>query len=233
MMGAALAGFLSKKRLPSEQVQDDTNNVVGLVASLFVVMTSLVLGLMLNSAKDTFETNNRDIRTLATELILLDRTTRSLGPDAEDARRHLIEYVEISLKGANILEEDPQAEASLEAVGSSLRAIRVSDDQKVALWNDARELYRQVVRQRWVVLDEYGGTIPPLLITVVILWLAIIFASFGYRAPRNTVVKTTLCIAALLISAALYLILDMDRPSSSLTQASSVPFQRALTQLRR
>ena len=233
MMGAALAGFLSKKRLPSEQVQDDTNNVVGLVASLFVVMTSLVLGLMLNSAKDTFETNNRDIRTLATELILLDRTMRSLGPDAEDARRHLIEYVEISLKGANILEEDPQAEASLEAVGSSLRAIRVSDDQKVALWNDARELYRQVVRQRWVVLDEYGGTIPPLLITVVILWLAIIFASFGYRAPRNTVVKTTLCIAALLISAALYLILDMDRPSSSLTQASSVPFQRALTQLRR
>jgi hypothetical protein len=28
------------------------------------------------------------------------------------------------------------------------------------------------------VLDEYGGTIPPLLITTMILWLAIIFASF-------------------------------------------------------
>src|SRR5215510_2423044 len=123
MMGAALFGLFSKTELPSEHLQDDTRSVVGLVASLFVVMTSLVLGLMLNSAKDTFETNNRDIRTLATELILLDRTTRSLGPDAEDARRHLIEYVEISLKGANILEEDPQAEASLEAVGSSLRAI--------------------------------------------------------------------------------------------------------------
>ena len=112
MMGAALLGFLSKTRLPSERLQDDTNSAVRLVANLFIVMTSLVLGLMLNSAKDTFETNNRDIRTLATELILLDRTMRALGPEAEDARRHLVEYVQTSLKEANILEEDRQAEAS-------------------------------------------------------------------------------------------------------------------------
>src|SRR5262249_40759155 len=141
-------------------LQDDTRSVVGLVANLFVVMTALVLGLMLNSAKNTFETNSRDIRTLATELILLDRTRRALGPEAEDARRHLVEYVQISLKGAHILAEDPQAEAALEAVGTSLRAIRVSDEQKVALWNDARQLYRQGGRQRWVVVDEYGRAVP-------------------------------------------------------------------------
>jgi hypothetical protein len=233
MTGAALLGFLSKTRLPSEHSQDDTRSVVRLVANLFVVMTSLVLGLTLNSAKNTFETNNRDIRTLATELILLDRTMRALGPEAEDARRHLVEYVQTSLNRSNILEEDPQAEASLEAAGSSLMAILVSDEQKVALWNDARQLYRQVVQQRWVVLDQYGGTIPPPLITVVILWLAIIFASFGYRAPHNTIVTTSFLLAALLISATLYLILDMDTPASSMTQASSLPFQRALAQLQR
>jgi hypothetical protein len=48
-LGAALLGFLSKTRLPSEHLQDDTKNVVRLVANLFVVMTSLLLGLMLNS----------------------------------------------------------------------------------------------------------------------------------------------------------------------------------------
>ena len=116
--GRGLLGLFSKTRLPSEHLQDDTRSVIRLVANLFVVMTSLVLGLMLNSAKNTFETNNRDIRTLATELILLDRTMRALGPEADDARRHLVEYVQTSLKGANILEEDPQAEASLEAAGN-------------------------------------------------------------------------------------------------------------------
>ena len=129
MMGAALLGLFGKTRLPSEHLQDDTRSMVGLVANLFVVMTALVLGLMLNSAKNTFETNNRDIRTLATELILLDRAMRALGPEAEDARRDLVEYVQTSLKAANILEEDPQAEASLEAAGTRLRAIRVSDEQ--------------------------------------------------------------------------------------------------------
>jgi cbb3-type cytochrome oxidase subunit 1 len=83
------------------------------------------------------------------------------------------------------------------------------------------------------VIDEYGGTIPPPLIIMVILWLAIIFASFGYRAPRNTIVTASFFLAALLISAAIYLILDMDTPSSRMTQASNVPFQRALAQLQR
>jgi hypothetical protein len=190
-------------------VQDNTTTVVRLVGNLFVVMTSLILGLMLNSAKNTLETNNRNIRTLATELILLDRTMRALGPEAEDARQHLVEYVQTALTEANVLEENPHAEARLEAAGTSLRAIRVSDDQQVALWNDARQLYRQVVRQRWVVIDASGGTIPTPLIIMLILWLAIIFASFGYRAPRNTIVTASCFLAACLISAALYLILDM------------------------
>jgi hypothetical protein len=234
MMGAALLGFLSTKRRPSEDLRDDTGSVARLLASLFVVMTSLVLGLMLTSAKNTFETNNRNLRTLATDIILLDRTMRGLGPEAEDARRHLLGYVQTSLKEVNILRENPDAEASLDAVAISLREFKASDEQKVALWNDALQLYRAVLRQRWVVVDALGGTIPTPLIIMLILWLAIIFASFGYRAPRNAIVTASFFLAALLISATLYLIIDMDTPSSSgMIQVSNAPFQRALAQLQR
>ena len=52
-------------RPSAEHLQDDR-----LVVNLFVVMTSLVLGLMMNSARNTLETNNRNIRTLATDIIL-------------------------------------------------------------------------------------------------------------------------------------------------------------------
>jgi len=233
MMSAVLLGLFSKTKLPSEHLYDDITTVIRLVANIFIVMTSLLLGLMLNSAKNTLETNNHNIRALATELILLDRTMRGLGLEAEGARRHLVEYVQTALKEAVALEENPQAEASLEAAGAGLKAILVSDEQKVALWNDARQLYQQVVRQRWVVLDASGGTIPTPLVGMVILWLAIIFASFGYRAPRNTIVMASCCLAGLLISATLYLILDMDTPSSSMIRASNAPIQRALAQLQR
>jgi hypothetical protein len=233
MMGAAVLGLFSKTRPPSEHLQDDTRSMVRLVANLFVVMTSLVLGLMLNSAKNTLDTNNRNLRTLATEIILLDRTMRALGPETEDARRHLVGYIQTAVKEANILEENPDAEASLDAAGTSLRAIRVSDEQKVELWNDARQLYRQVVRQRWVAIDAAGATIPTPLIIVLILWVVFIFAGFGYGAPRNTTVTALFFLAALLISAALYLIVDMDTATTGMIEASNVPFERALAQLQR
>jgi hypothetical protein len=187
----------------------------------------------MNSAKNTLETDNRNVHALATDLILLDRTMRALGPQAGEARQRLIEYVQASLHENSILEEDPDAEASLDAVGASLRGMQLSGDQQVSLWNDARLLYRQVVQQRWIVVDQSGGTIPRPMIAMLIIWLMVIFASFGYQAPRNRVVTSTFIVAALLVSAALYLILDMDAPVSGLAKTSNVPFQRALAQFQR
>jgi hypothetical protein len=228
MIGAAFLGLFIGKTRPAERLQDNTSTVVELLAGLFVVMTSLVLGFMINSAKDTSAANDRNIHTLATDIILLDRTMQGLGQEAEDTRRHLVEYVQTALKETNILEAEPQAEVLLSAVGNSLRAIRVSDQQKVALWNDALLLYRQVIQQRWVTVDAAGGTIPTPLIIMLILWLTVIFASFGYLTPHNTVVTALIfLVAALLISGTLYLTLYMNTSSS----VSNAPFQRALAQL--
>ena len=229
---AAFCGLLGAA-IHTGPAQDDTNTTVRMVANIFVVMTSLVLGLMMNSAKNTLETYNRNVHALATDLILLDRTMRTLGSQADEARGHLVQYVEVSLHEDNILEEDPAAEAALDAAGASLRTIPVSGEQQMALWNDARLLYRQAVQQRWVVVDQAGGTIPTPLTVMLIVWLAAIFASFGYQAPRNRVVMSSLVAAGLLVSAALYLILDMDAPVSGLVQTSNAPFQRALAELRR
>jgi hypothetical protein len=168
LMAAALVGLLGAAIHPGRS-REDTKTTINLVANLFVVMTSLVLGLMMNSAKNTLETDNRNVHALGTDLILLARTMRALGPQADEARRRLVEYVQTSLHEDSILEEDPQAEASLDAVGASLRAMQLSGDQQVSLWNDARLLYRQVVQQRWVVVDQSGGTIPRSLIVMLII----------------------------------------------------------------
>jgi hypothetical protein len=233
LLGAAFVGLFANAKLGSRHLQDDTNATVRLVANIFVVMTSLVLGLMMNSARNTLAANEHNVQTLATELILLDRTMRALGPQAATAHQFLVDYVQKSLRDANIADENPQAEALLDAVGTSLREIRLSDDQHAALWNDARQLYQQVVQQRWVVVDAAGGTIPTPPIVIVIGWLVIIFASFGYRAPHNAVVIASFVLAALLMSCTLFLILDMDAPTTGLIQVSNQPFQRVLAELQR
>jgi hypothetical protein len=87
--GCRFGGFLGAA-VRSGRSQDDTKSTVRLAANLFVVMTSLVLGLMMNSAKNTLETDNRNVHAAsAIDLIILDRTVRTLGPQACEARPSL------------------------------------------------------------------------------------------------------------------------------------------------
>jgi len=51
--------------------------------------------------------------------------------------------------------------------------------------------------------------------------------------PRNTIMTALFFLTALLISATLYLIFDMDTPSSGMFRVSNAPFERALAQLQR
>ena len=61
-------------------------DVVRLVINLFVVMTSLVLGLLINTAKNRFDAINREVHMFATDLILLDRMLQLYGDDAGETR---------------------------------------------------------------------------------------------------------------------------------------------------
>ena len=60
--------------------------------------------------------------------------------------------------------------------------------------------FANVVRRRWVLIEESEGTIPEAFLVMLTAWLALIFASFGYPAPQNAVVVTTLVTAAFLIA---------------------------------
>ena len=66
-------------------------------------MASLVLGLMLNSTSSTFEAVNRNIHAYATDLILLDRTVRAIGPEADEIHRRLVAYVQRVLSEPNVI----------------------------------------------------------------------------------------------------------------------------------
>ncbi len=147
LIAAAYAGAVCNVRLAVRDLPEGTLEIVGQTANIFLVTTSVVLGLMLNSAKTTFETNDRNLHALATEIILLDRTARGLGPDADETHRRLVDYVQSALKQPHILEANPEAEAVLDAAAASLRAIETSNEQALARWNDARQIYRQVLDQ--------------------------------------------------------------------------------------
>jgi len=235
---AALGCLVLSAKLPEHHRHDETYNVVRLAANIFVVMTSLVLGLLINSSKNTFEAIDRNVHAFSTDLVLLDRSLRHYGPEASDVRKRLAAYLRRGIEGtwgpggASVLEDRP-AEALLDEVGDALMAIRPSDSARLELWREARTNFQNVVRRRWTLIEESEGTIPNSFLIMLTAWLVLIFASFGYRAPRNAVVAITMVISAFLISGSLYLILDMDVPFSGPIKISPAPLLRAEEQMHR
>ncbi|QOZ26858.1 hypothetical protein [Bradyrhizobium sp. CCBAU 51753] len=232
LSGAALATMAVHGRLKEHHRSDETNTSVRLVA-LFVTMPSLLLGLMMNNAANTYVAVDRNLHVFATDIILLDRSMRPLGESADEPRRRLLAYVEQVLRDVPISRASEVSEHLLDEVGNSLRELRFDDEQKVALWNDARSVYRQAVQQRWTFVEQSDGSFPSPLICILVGWLTLMFATLGFRAPRNAVVISTYIAAAALISAAVYLIIEMSTPFSGPIQLSDRPLVRAVEEIRR
>ena len=238
LVGASLGCLFLHEKVPERYRLEETGNFVRQVTAIFVLMTSLVLGLMINSAKTTFESIDRNVHVFATDLILLDRTLRQYGPETNEARQRLPAYVQRALNGTPpdddpLMAGDRTSERLLNEVWSSLATTKPPDDQHVELWRDARQQFQKVVELRWTLVEQSEGTIPMPLMIMVVTWLTLIFASLGYRAPRNIVVLASLVLAAFLMASAIYLILDMDIPFAGPIQVSPTPLERVLADMQR
>jgi len=65
-------------------------------------------------------------------------------------------------------------------------------------------------------------------VIAIIFWLTIIFVSWGLFAPSNGTVIAVFFVAALSVSGALFLVLEMYTPYGGLIQISNAPLQITL-----
>lgn len=237
LSAVALLCMYLNPRLAERHRDAETAATVSKIANIFVVITSLVFGLLITSSKSTFEAIDRNIHNYATELIVLDRILRQYGADASNARKALEGYVEEAIAHPAQTDELENSKSdtaghAMDLVGSAIDALRPTDSFHEHLLADARIQYHDVVRQRWIIVEQSEGTIPTPIIGMLIAWLTLIFASYGYRAPKNAVVVSMLLISATLISASLYLVLDMDIPFKGPIRISYQPYHRALSEIK-
>jgi hypothetical protein len=82
-------GFILRRRLPEEHFQGDAKDVVKLAAGLIATLSALVLGLLVGSAKGTFDAMNEGLKQGGARLVMLDRVLARYGPEAEPVRAEL------------------------------------------------------------------------------------------------------------------------------------------------
>lgn len=237
---ASLGALLAHRRLPEHHRDEGTNAILRLVAAIFVTLAALVVGLLINSAKNAFDTLDHNFHAFGTQIILLDRTLRIYGPETADARRALDGYVSRAIEktwpsasDSQQQVEDEEAERQLENVGVAIRALTPADDDRAELKTEARQRLQKVIELRWDIIGHWDGTLPTPLLIVLVAWLSFVFAGFGYRAPHNATIVATLLVAAFLVAGALHLILDMDGPFDGAIRVSPEPLRLALEHIRR
>jgi hypothetical protein len=237
---AALLGMRLRAALPDHHLSAETKESVRVGIGLVATMTALLLGLLIASAKSSYDTQRTEVIQIAAKIGFLDRALAIYGPETAQARELLRHEVEIAIprlwpdKGAGAAATNPTAtQAQAAAMYNSIEKLAPQNDQQRSLKTQALETVGDLSKTLWLLSAQGEPSIITPLLVAVVLWLVIIFLSFGLFAPANKIVIATLLIVALTVSSALFIMLELDRPFDGVIQVSSEPWRNVLSHLGR
>jgi hypothetical protein len=229
--GALLGVFL---RLPEHHLGTESKDVVKLGMGLIGTMSALVLGLLIGSAKGSFDTQRNEFTQLSANVIFLDRILAHYGPETRKARELLRQTVAEMI--ARIWPEghsepnDVPATAGAADLYDKIQALEPKTETQRALQAQAIKLTADLAQVRWLLFAQRGSSIPMPFLVILVGWLTILFVSFGLFASPNATALGALLVCALSVAGAILLILELDRPYG-IIEISNAPLRNALAQL--
>jgi hypothetical protein len=235
LVGIAI-GLLLRSRLPDHHLSADSKDAVKMGSALLATFTALVLGLLVSSAKSTFDSMSDMITKSGTNVILLDHALAQYGPETDEMRQTLRKGLTGIISG--IWPKDGHNEAAMAAFESGpsgtellqakLRQLTPMDDSQKASLVRALELSGTLVQLRWLAIEQSQNSMPTMFIIVLLFWLTVFFITTGLFAPPNGTVIAVLLVCALSVGAAMYLIGEMNHPLQGTMKVSPAPLVKAL-----
>jgi len=235
--GGALLGMALRALLPAHHLSEESKDVVKLGMGLIGAIAALVLGLLVTSAKSSFDAQTNGLAQLATNLTLMDRILAHYGPETKDIREELRELVAALIHQIRAEDRDhgEQVEPTTvsERLYDGIQGLSPKTEAQRSLQAAALASAIDVAKTRWLLSAQRVSSIPTAFLVILTFWIAILFASFSLCARPNLTVVVSLLFCALSVAGAIFLILEMDRPYSGIIRLSSDPLRRALAQLGR
>ncbi len=233
-----MVGLSLHRLLPDHHLTPQTLDVVRLGNGMLSVLASLVLGLLIATAKSSYDSTSHSIQNYAAELGVLNETLRDYGGTAAVPRDILRRYTERFLadgwpsNGAHPTAlQGEEGQRLLEHVREAIRALKPADAGATWLQDQALSSNTNLLRQRWLLIDKKQSNVQGVVLGILVSWITVIFAGFGLNAPRNMTVIVAFFICALGIGGAIFLIMEMDRPLDGIMRISSQPITNVLADM--
>jgi Protein of unknown function (DUF4239) len=233
-----LLGSVMQRMLPEGHLSSDSKEVVKLSMGVVATLAALVLGLLVASAKSTYDARESEINQITAYVILIDNLLAKYGEEGQAARASLRQAIprmvdRIWREGQSApLQSTPfKASAEGEAFYQGVQELQPSSDIQRGLKDRVIQATTDLAQARFLLFSHLGSSIPVPFLAVLLLWMIILFAGFSLMAPANATTLASLVICALSVSGAIFLILELDQPFSGIMVIQSEPLRNALPAL--
>jgi hypothetical protein len=238
LVGAALLGRRVHRYLPEAHLSTDSRDAVKLAMGLVATMTALVLGLLVSSAKDGYDTKRSEVIQMAAKIAFLDRVLALYGPETAEARSELRASVADSVR--RIWPTDQSAPVQLvpnqqmgDALYLAVQRLSPKDDTQRALKAQVANLIVDLGQLRLLLVAQSIPSISKPMLIILVSWLLVIFFGFSLIAPPNATTMLALVASAFSVACAIFLILQLDHPFGGLIHIPSEPLINVMNHLAR
>jgi hypothetical protein len=238
ILGGIIFGMVLHSILPKHHLSDDTKDVVRLGTGLVGTIAALVLGLLIASAKSSYDAQSSQIRQMTANIILLDLVLAEYGEETTELRGLLRLGVVLLVDRIWDRANPPgvsafRASSESEAAYKRIQALAPKNDAQRALQARALQIGTDLAQTRLLLFTQRSDAIPMPFLAVLVFWLAMIFASFTLFAKPSPTALCALVIFAVSATGAIYLILELTDPFAGVLRIPNEPLSNALAPLGR
>lgn len=220
LFGGALAGMAIRSALSERHRDADSKETVKVAMGLIATLSALVLGLVIASAKSSYDEQFSQVRQLTARVIYLDQLLVQYGSDTLQARKSLRQAVEQavghiwreSVSGQKVFKSTDAASTLV----TEIESLSAQNDSQRSLQARAIQAIGEIAQTRLLLFARSGTSIPIPFVLVLIFWLTTLFTSFTLFSHTNAIAIVALLVSALSVAGAIFLILELDQPFSGL-----------------
>ena len=235
LSGMALGSYL-RLVLPDEHTQAESKDILMTSAATMGTLIALIIGLLVTSAKSTYDETNASITQGGAKIITLDYYLSHYGPEAKELRVLLRQATAAAIERmwpdegaqgavwAKIVAADDTAD-----LYNKIRELSPQNDAQKYLQTQALQIAADMMQTRWMLIEQSQVNLPRMFLSVLSFWLIVLFVQFGLLAPRNRTALSAVFICALSMAGAIFLILELNHPLEGRIKISSAPMQKALS----
>jgi len=235
LTGMALGAYL-RLVLPEHHTQTDSKDILMTAAGTMATLIALIIGLLVTSAKSTYDDTNSSITQGGAKIITLDYYLSGYGPEAKEVRELLRQATAAGIEriwpdegthGAELAKME--AASDMSHVYNRIRELSPQNDAQKYLQTQALQIAADMMQSRWMLIEQSQVNLPRMFLVVLTFWLTVMFVQFGLLAPRNRTALSALFICAISMAGAIFLILELNHPLEGRIKVSSAPMQKALS----